>query len=188
MGILTNPTNRIVLAICIAFVALVVMVEIAQGLDYPDDVPRCAYGEYEMIEGLATHVGPFNLDHPYRYPWRAVVRSRILWKQLPEDYEIENIKYMAALHLAMFDSVYIGKRAWVLSQETGRVIWVDIVDAMANPRAVIDLTPEGFGKLLGRSDGPGYRGGQNVTVLIPMCDYSLQREERVIIPLEGYTG
>ena len=76
---------------------------------------------------------------------------------------------MAALHLVMHDRSYIGKRAWVFSMETGRMLWVDVVDAMANPRAVVDLTPQLFGYLLGRPDGPGGRGGQNVIVLIPTC-------------------
>ena len=121
------------------------------------------YCTHEVLEGLATHVG-----YAY-YPWEETIELRRSWGQIPADWQLEDREHLAALHIVMSDRSYVGKRAWVLAVETGRVLWVDVVDAMANPGAVVDLTPQLFGYLLGRPDGPGSRGGQDVIVLIPTC-------------------
>ncbi len=130
---------------------------------------------YTLFEGKATHVGASWTGH-VDYPWDQVIANRKRWGDLPQDWSIEKPGHLAALHEVKHDRSFLGRRCWVIGRETGRVLWVDIVDAMwagrthPNPAfrdRVIDLTPEFFGWLLGRADGPGDRGGQQVTLLFP---------------------
>ena len=132
--------------------------------------------EFEVMQGLATHVG-----RRY-YPWEATVRLRQKWGQIKPDFQIGSGEHLAALHPDDHQYAnYFGRRVWVISLETGRTAWVDVVDAMSAhliPHAeagqywgrVIDLTPELFGRLLGFDDGPRDRGGQRIMVLVPLCD------------------
>lgn len=131
------------------------------------------YCTFEILEGTATHVGMAY------YPWEEVIENRKAWGQLPQDWAIEKRGHLSALHEAMVDPSYIGRRALVVSRETGRFLWADVVDAMAagkrhpNPGyhdRIIDLTPEMFGWMLGFHDGPRGRGGQEVIVMFPQCE------------------
>ena len=125
----------------------------------------------EAIFGTATHVG-----HAY-YPWKETVALRKTWGQIEEDWKLPTDTHMAALHEAMVDPKYFGRRALVISRETGSSAYVYIVDAMAagkrhsNPHywnRVIDLSPQVFNYLL--QDPYGKRGGQSVMVVFSNCD------------------
>jgi hypothetical protein len=122
-----------------------------------------AFCEWEIYSGLATTVG-----EAY-YPWEATIALRKRWGEIPADWQIEKRRHLVAFHHPQYwrSRLYVGKRAWVISHETGRVLWVDIVDVMANPEALVDLTPEMMGWQLGFADGRRDRGGLDVTMLIP---------------------
>lgn len=132
--------------------------------------------EFEVMQGLATHVG-----EAY-YPWESTVRLRQKWGQIEPDFQIASREHLAAIHPDDHEYAnYFGRRVWIISLETGRTAWVDVVDAMSAhliPHAeagqywgrVIDLTPQLFGRLLGFNDGPRDRGGQRIMVLVPLCD------------------
>lgn len=171
---LKNPLCRWVIILIALLIALGFATRETGALSIaPNHIVAPKGCEFDVLQGKATHVG-----HSY-YPWEETVELRKNWGQLPEGWEIEKRGHLAALHEAMVDASWIGRRALVVSHETGHALWVDIVDAMAagdrhpNPAyhgRVIDLTPEMFGWLLRHPDGPHGRGGQQVTVLFPRCD------------------
>ena len=136
------------------------------------------YPRFEVLSGLATHVG-----HAY-YPWERTISMRQRWGDIRPDFQIEKRGHLAAFHHPDYQKsrLYMGRRAWVVSIETGRMLWFDLVDVMGAEHGegtlgwkpgvdyrgrVLDLTPEGFGWLLGWPDGPRDRGGQHITMLIP---------------------
>jgi len=136
---------------------------------------------FEVFEGTATHVG-----FAY-YPWERTISLRQKWGDIRPDFQIEKRGHLAAFHHPDYlkSRDYMGRRAWVLSVETGRMLWFDMVDVMGAEDGigtlgwepgvnyegrVTDHTPEGFGWLLGYPDGPRDRGGQDVIVLFPDCD------------------
>ena len=168
-----NPLIRWLTILIGLLIALAFMTQDTGASRIPGDhieIPQ--YCGFDVLEGTATHVGSAY------YPWEETIELRKSWGQLPEEWVMEKRGHLAALHEAMVDSSWIGRRALVISRETGHALWVDVVDAMAagdrhpNPRyhgRVIDLTPEMFGWLLRYPDGPRGRGGQSVTVIFPRC-------------------
>ena len=131
------------------------------------------YEQWEEITGIATTVGPTNPLSTYKYPWQTVLDNR---KQglaargsITDGLVIEDFTRVVALHRVMQDHSLLGTMVLLYGTETGVWDWALVIDAMANPHRVADLSPEQFKRLSGYSTTD--RGGFHLSVFIRKALY-----------------